>query len=141
MRSEALFRRLALLGAALALSACTAGASVGTNAAAPERTDPQMLKVSGEPRACISNRGNVSSTPAGDSVLMFRTGANTWFRNDLRSRCPGLSRDAILVFRSSTSQHCDMDLFDIVDRVSRINFGTCSLGRFTPVEVPRGTRF
>lgn len=141
MRSDTLFSSLAAVGAALALSACTAGAGVSTAASAPDRTDPQTLKVTGEPRACISNRANVSTTPAGDSVLMFRTGSNTWFRNDLRARCPGLDRDRVLVFRSTTSQHCDMDLFDIVDRVSRINFGTCSLGRFTPVEVPRGSRF
>jgi hypothetical protein len=72
---------------------------------------------------------------------MFRAGANSWFRNDLRSRCPGLRDDRVLVFRSSTSQHCELDLFEVVDRVSRINFGTCALGRFTPVEVPRDANF
>ncbi len=104
-------------------------------------TDPATLKATGEPQACISNRANVSSKPAGQSVLMFRTGANSWFRNDLRARCPSLRDDLILVFRSTGSQYCELDTFDVVDPFSRINFGVCSLGKFTPVEVPKGTRF
>jgi hypothetical protein len=127
--------------AALAIAGCSnsgAGASAGSRSTPV--TDPQTLKVTGEPRNCISNR-NVSTRPAGDSVLMFRMGSNTWFRNDLRGRCPGMRDDRTLVFRNASSQHCSLDMFTVVDSVSRANFGTCSLGQFTPVEVPRGTRF
>jgi hypothetical protein len=145
MRSDpSIFARL---GAAALLALAVVGCSSGTKgtetgaAGAPVRTDPQALKVTGEPRNCISNRNNVRTTPAGDSVLMFRTGTNTWFRNDLRSRCTGLRDDRTLVFRNASSQHCDLDTFSVVDPVSRMTFGVCSLGRFTPVEVPRGARF
>lgn len=141
MPSDLLARILVAALGALALAGCSADAGVGTAGSQPARTDPMTLKVTGEPRNCIPNRSGVSTRPAGDSVLMFRASASSWFRNELRSRCPSLRDDRVLVFRSSTSQHCELDPFDIVDPVSRINFGTCSLGRFTPVEVPRGTRF
>ncbi len=145
MRSELL---LALAGLSLAVAGCAASTEPAISGSAPAaaaqqdgRTDPATLVATGKPRRCIPNRNNVNTTPAGDSVLMFRTGANTWYRNDLRSRCPGLSRNAVLVFRSSSSQHCEMDIFEIVDPVSRMTFGSCSLGAFTPVKVPRGANF
>jgi hypothetical protein len=118
-----------LLGAAPALAA---------EKAPP--TDPMTLKATGETRTCIPNRANVSTKQSGDSVLMFRSGSN-WYRNELRARCPAMRDDRILIFRTTTTQYCELDPFEIVEPVSGINFGICSLGRFTPVEVPRGTRF
>lgn len=106
-----------------------------------ERTDPATLKATGEARNCILSRSNVSTVPAGDKVLMFRTGANSWFRNDLRASCPRMGDGRTLVFQSANSQYCELDTFQVVDTLSRINYGACSLGKFTPVEVPKGTNF
>jgi hypothetical protein len=103
-------------------------------------TDPMTLKATGEAQTCIPTRANVSTKQAGDSLLMFRSGSN-WFRNELRARCPWMRDDRILIFRTTMTQYCELDPFEIVDPVSGINFGICSLGRFTPVEVPKGTRF
>lgn len=139
MRSD-----LLIVAAALALAGCTAnqqdGASAGSTTAS-NRTDPQTLKATGEPTRCIPNRGNTSTTPAGEGALMFRQGSNSWFRNDLRGSCPALRQNRTLVFRNASSQHCELDSFEVVDPVSRMNFGVCVLGPFTPVEVPRGTNF
>lgn len=132
MRSE----KLLILLATAAVAAMPAMA-----AEKKERTDPASLKATGEARNCINSRSNVSSVPAGDKVLMFRSGANTWFRNDLRASCPRMGDGRTLVFRSGTSQYCELDTFEVVDTLSRINYGVCSLGKFTPVEVPKGTRF
>jgi hypothetical protein len=103
-------------------------------------TDPATLKATGEPRNCISSTPQVSTTPVGDSVLMFRAGSR-WYRNDLRTRCPSMRTDRILAFRLMGSQYCALDQFDVVEPMSRINYGACALGQFTPVEVPKGTRF
>lgn len=103
-------------------------------------TDPMTLKATGESRTCIPTRANISTKQAGDSVLMFRVGSN-WFRNELRARCPWMRDDRILIFRTPTTQYCELDPFEVVEPVSRISYGICSLGRFTPVEVPKGTRF
>jgi hypothetical protein len=113
----------------------------GANAKKAPPTDPMSLKATGEPRTCIPSRANVSTKPAGNSVLMFRAGTSSWFRNELRAICPALRDDRILIFRTTTTQYCELDPFDVVDPVSGINFGICSLGRFTPVGVPKGTRF
>jgi hypothetical protein len=120
-----------------------AAAILAAGPAAAEKappTDPMTLKATGEPRTCIPTRANVSTKQAGDSVLMFRSGSN-WFRNELRARCPWMRDDRILIFRSTTSQYCELDPFEVVEPVSRISYGICSLGQFTPVEVPKGTRF
>jgi hypothetical protein len=136
-------RMAALLPAAARMAALLLTAALSAPALAEKAppTDPMALKATGEPRTCIANRPNISSRPAGQSVLMFRAGGNSWFRNELRSSCPSLREDRILVFRSASAQYCELDPFDVVDPFSRINFGVCSLGKFTPVEVPRGTRF
>lgn len=122
----------------VALALLLAAAPAAAEKAPP--TDPMTLKATGEPRTCISNRANVSTKMAGDSVLMFRSGS-TWFRNELRARCPWMRDDRILTFRTTTTQYCELDPFDVVEPISGINYGICSLGRFTPVEVPKGTRF
>ncbi|WP_199554792.1 DUF6491 family protein [Sandaracinobacteroides hominis] len=141
MRSEL----LVAAAAALALAGCSSGtktsAAATPGSAASNRTDPMTLKVTGEQRRCILNNGSTSTTPAGPNALMFRQGANQWFRNDLRGTCTAMRPNTTLVFRNASSQHCELDSFQVVDAVSRMNFGTCVLGQFTPVEVPRGTRF
>lgn len=129
MRSELLIAGLAVLGLA-------------TPGLAAERTDPMSLKATGEPVRCIPNV-NVNTTPAGDRVLMFRTSANRWFRNELRAQCPnmnGLNR--VLVFRQAQNRYCEMDLFDVVEpQGAGMVLASCTLGLFTPVEVPKGARF
>ncbi|MFN7398382.1 MAG: hypothetical protein ACK5SX_04785 [Sandaracinobacter sp.] len=124
----------------MALAALLAMAAPALAEKAPP-TDPMTLTAKGEPRTCIPNRTNVSTKAAGQSVLMFRTGGGNWFRNELRARCPVLRDDRILIFRTTTTQYCELDPFDVVDPISGINFGICSLGKFTPVKVPKGTRF
>jgi hypothetical protein len=52
-----------------------------------------------------------------------------------------LRDDRVLIFRTTMTQYCELDLFDIVDPLSGMTFGSCALGAFTPVEVPKGTRF
>ena len=130
MRSDRMLLAAALLALAVAATA--------TDKAPP--TDPATLKATGEARNCISRKPQVSTTPVGDSVLMFRAGSR-WYRNDLRTRCPSLRDDRILVFRTQGSQYCALDQFELVDPMSRMSFGACALGQFTPVEVPKGTRF
>jgi hypothetical protein len=139
MRSD----HLLLAGLAVLCASCTVNTrATETAGSRPELTDPATLTATGEPVRCIGSRNNVSTQPAGQNHVMFRAGGGRWFRNDLRGSCPALQGgDRILLFRSPSSQYCELDLFDVVDRVSRINFGACSLGRFTPVAVPKGTRF
>jgi hypothetical protein len=126
--------------AALALLAVAAAGPAAARDKTP-RTDPATLKATGEPRNCISSMG-VNSVQAGTSSVMFRVSAERWYRNDLRASCPALRVDRTMVFRNKMgSQYCELDMFDVVDPMTRSSFGTCSLGKFTPVEVPKGTKF
>lgn len=132
MRSEPLF-----LLAALAMMASPASAE-----SRHIKTDPLSLTAKGEPQSCLPNMSGVNTKPAGENVLMFQAGTNRWYRNELRGSCPGLALDRTLVFRNMTAgRHCDLDMFDVVDLTTGMRFGTCALGKFTPVEVPKGTRF
>lgn len=134
MRSDHLLIAIATL--ALATTAADAAGS-----RPKERADPMALKATGEPRNCIASR-SMTIVQAGDKALLFREGANRWYRNELRNGCSGLGRDHTLVFRNtSATQYCDLDMFDVVDMPTGMRFGGCSLGQFTPVEVPKGTRF
>jgi hypothetical protein len=121
----------------LALAVVLAGPATAKKA---PPTDPMTLKATGPARPCIQHRSNVSTKQASDSVLMFRSQGG-WFRNELRAKCPWMRDDRVLVFRSTMTQYCELDLFDIVEPLSGMNFGSCVLGPFTPVEVPKGTRF
>lgn len=122
----------------MALALVLAAAPATAKKAPP--TDPMTLKATGESQTCIPSRANISTKQSGDSVVMFRAGSR-WFRNELRARCPWMRDDRILIFRSMTTQYCELDPFEVVEPVSGINYGICALGRFTPVEVPKGTRF
>jgi hypothetical protein len=132
------------------LSILLAAAVLGLGAAAlaqqpallPDgRLDVTALPATGKPRVCLPLRDIQESRPFENSAIMFRTGANRWLRNDLLDTCPALHRDRAIVFRSTVGQACENDIVDIVDTLSRQPWGFCQLGRFTPVSVPRGSRF
>lgn len=131
---------LALLAMLLALAGCAGGDRHSGTSGNAMLADVSTFKATGEPRQCVPLRGT-NLTPAGDRHVMARVNASTQFRNELRSPCPGMNRNRTLVVRATGSQLCDMDVFEVVDPISGISFGVCSLGTFTPVEVPRGVRW
>ena len=135
-------RNFTLAAALLAATLVLGGATAATAKTKTPKTDPATLTATGEPRNCISSMG-VNTVQSGTNALMFRENASRWYRNDLRTSCPALRYDRVLVFRNQTSgsQYCEMDSFDVVDTMTRSSFGMCTLGKFTPVEVPKGTKF
>jgi hypothetical protein len=105
------------------------------------RLDVVALEAAGKPRSCVPRRDVQESRPFENSAIMFRTGANRWLRNDLKDTCPALDRNRALVFRSPIGQMCENDIVDVVDPLAKTNWGFCTLGQFTPVNIPRGSRF
>jgi hypothetical protein len=126
---------------ALALAALAVGAA---GLAAPRLTPGQAavvaLPAAGKPQRCVQLRQVRRTTPVGQQAIMFETGMNTWLRNDLPASCPA-NRDRILVIRSTIGSLCQGDIVDVVDPVSRIGYGSCVLGPYTPVSVPKGLKF
>lgn len=145
MHSRPMFRGSAVLGGFAAAALLAAGGVAFAQKQPPllpdGRLDVVALEPAGKPRACVPRRDVQESRPFENSAIMFRTGANRWFRNDLKDTCPALDRNRALVFRSPIGQMCENDVVDIVDTVTGTNWGFCTLGQFTPVTIPRGTRF
>lgn len=98
------------------------------------------LPATGKVRDCLQLRDVRASKPVGSRIILFETGANRWYRNDLPAAC-GADDTTAFVYRSFVGNICSIDTMDVVDTVNRISRGFCRLGKFTPVEIPKGTRF
>lgn len=136
--------------AALLLAGATHATAQSTPPAAPageaapqakDKIDVAALPATGETRRCLPLGSIRSTQPVNDKVIMVRTGTNSWYRNDLRTACSALRHDSTIVHKPTSGMMCEMDIIQLVDPTSRMGFGSCSLGAFTPVEVPRGASF
>ena len=140
MRFEAVFLGLALL-ASPTLAQDAAGAAASAPVLDADGTlDVKALPATGKPRQCVPLRDVQQTRSVGSDVILFRTGVNQWYRNDLRTPCPGIRDDRTLVFRTPSGSACALDTVDIIDAVTRIEHGFCGLGQFTPVDLPKGAK-
>lgn len=145
--------KLNLMGAALLIAtaplvvSCAPSGSAEPGAAAltpkqAERLDKQLAgKVPGEPIKCLPSYRSTDTIRVSDSILLYRSGGNLVYRNDLKSSCPGLARDSdIMVVRQFGSSTCSGDFFHLVDRSSGIRGPTCVFGEFVPYRKPAGDK-
>lgn len=130
---------LALLAPALWITGCAPSQNqpAETTALTPKQlalVEKQLAnKVPGEPQKCLPNYRTHDTVRVSDTMLIYRSGANLAYRNDLRGSCPGLARDSdIMVVRQFGSGTCAGDFFYLVDRSSGIRGPTCVFGEFTP---------
>ena len=138
----------ALLTAAVSLVVGCAPAGSGEPGAAaltPKQTellDKHLAgKVPGEPLKCLPNYRSNDTIRVSDNILLYRSGGNLVYRNDLRSSCPGLARDSdIMVVRQFGSSTCAGDFFHLVGRSSGIRGPTCVFGEFVPYRKPAGDK-
>lgn len=103
-----------------------------------EKLDRQLAgKVAGEPINCIPMRNADQAIRISDDILLYRVSNRLVYRNDLSPSCSGLARNSdIIVVRTITSQLCDGDIINLVDRTSGSSYGGCALGKFTPYRTP-----
>jgi hypothetical protein len=94
----------------------------------------------GEPKRCLSENAYRSYRALGDRHLLFEGRNDKQWINVLRSRCSELRRgDMFVIKRSSSSQMCSQDRFQVADPLitdSWRDLGTgptCVLGEFKPV--------
>ena len=131
--------------AAPLIASCAPGGTAEPGAAAlspkqPEQLDKQLAcKVAGEPIRCLPNYRASDTIRVSDNILLYRSGRNLVYRNDLKDSCPGLARDSdIMVVRQFGSSTCEGDFFHLVDRSSGIRGPTCVFGPFVPYRKPAG---
>ncbi len=85
---------------------------------------------------CLHPRDIVGQTVVNKSVIVFEVRGHKYFRNDIAPACAALDPERAIVTRSFGSGLCANDIFDVVDTMSRIGYGSCAFGPFTPYELP-----
>lgn len=90
-------------------------------------------------KQCINLRNIGGTRIADDRTLYYREGRQ-WYRNDIRGGCAGLRPDRAISSRTPSTRLCSGDIITVFEPSSRIEFGSCGLGDFTPVDGPPPTR-
>lgn len=68
--------------------------------------------------------------------LVFHMISGEHYLNVLPNRCPGLRKHSALMYRTSLSKLCDMDIVTVLDNIGPgyQPAGACGLGKFLPVQ-------
>lgn len=130
-----------LLFVPLLLAGCGVGVATDpVRSAKAETRLTQMLagKVAGATRSCISAREADRQTVIDERTILYRAGAGRVFRNDIPGGCPRLSPRSTLIRRSTSSNICSGEIFEVREAGTGISYGSCSFGDFTEYRRPRG---
>lgn len=87
---------------------------------------------SGPPVACVQMRDLRGNRSAGDAIIFEGATRHTLYVNRPAGGCPDLSFSRALVTHTTQTQLCRGDIATVFDPVSRISYGGCGLGDFTP---------
>lgn len=121
---------------AIALTAVSALVAGPALQAKPRLTPEQRLakildgREAGKPVHCISRWDTRDMEVLDKTAIVYGTG-NTIYVNRPRNAAQ-LDRDDILLTRNSTSQLCDLDIVQTLDRTGHFMTGVVSLGEFVP---------
>jgi hypothetical protein len=93
---------------------------------------------SGPAQSCVQLRDLRGNHSAGDAIVFEGQSSGTLYVNRPPGGCPSLDYGRALVTHTPAGQLCRGDIADVVDPVSRTNFGGCGLGDFVPYKrLPR----
>lgn len=73
--------------------------------------------------------------------ILFEMSLGPDYLNTLPNACPGMGRNKAIMFVTSLSELCDLDMITVLDQVGGgfMRGATCGLGKFVPVEGERDT--
>ena len=134
-------RIIIISAAALASAACAYNASPEASAryeARQAEKDVQLTealrgRTAGEPVACVNERDLGGNRSYGEGAILFRGRTNSVvYVNRPPAGCPDLSYGRALKIRTPSTQICRGDIVTVFDPVSRVEYGGCGLGDFTP---------
>lgn len=118
--------------AALSVAACAAEPVDAPRADDGDRLGRALAGRSPGPTVdCVAHRDLGSSRAAGDAIL-FNGRGSTLYLNRPAGGCEALRDGNAIVTRTSASRLCRGDIVTILDPVSRVEYGGCALGDFTP---------
>ena len=127
-------RTFMLAAGLIGLCACaTASEPVQRSASAQRQYDNLLAgKVAGPAERCLSTHRSSDMTIIDDNTILFRDGRTVYVNHPLGG-CNNLHQSGrALVTRNFGSQLCRGDLATVVDNVSGMSVGACSLGDFVP---------
>ena len=87
----------------------------------------------GKPVSCV-NANMIDQTEVVDqTAIIYKRSSRLWYVNRPDGgSCSALQADRVLVTHRTTSEICDIDIVQVVDRQSPMEYGTCNLGKFVP---------
>jgi hypothetical protein len=86
----------------------------------------------GPPVSCVSQRNLGGNRSAGDAIVFDGNTSAVRYVNRPAGGCPDLNFGRALIIRTTSTQLCRGDIATVLDPVSRIQYGGCGLGDFTP---------
>ncbi|HVN32026.1 MAG TPA: hypothetical protein VMT45_08555 [Thermoanaerobaculaceae bacterium] len=130
-----------IICAAILVAGCTsssqpgAGAPAQTQAAKHEGDLTEALsgRIAGPPQDCVGEADLAGNTAYGKGVIVFRSHTDeTLYVNRPAVGCPGLDFGRAIKTRTPSARLCRGDVITVFDPVSGTEYGSCSLGEFTP---------
>ena len=90
-------------------------------------------RIAGSPQGCVERDGLGGNRSFGRGAILFgdRTD-DVVYVNRPPAGCPDIGVGRALKIRGTTTQLCRGDIVTVFDPVSGVEYGSCSLGSFTP---------
>jgi hypothetical protein len=90
-------------------------------------------RIAGPPQTCVDLSSLGSNRSFGRNAIVFGSASDeVVYLNRPPAGCPELDASRALKTRTPTVQLCQGDVVTVFDPVSRVYFGSCALGTFTP---------
>lgn len=128
--------------APLLLAACAGGAQTGdretrlTDKQSQELAKALAGKVPGRKTNCIPTYARNDLTVISNDILLYRSGNNLVYRNDVIGTCSGLTSGGTLITQSFGGDLCRGDIAHVADLRTGMLMGSCALGDFVPYRKP-----
>ncbi len=82
---------------------------------------------------CISLRSIDHTKILDDKTILFEMKGRKAYLNEMSRRCPRLAREESFMYKTSTSQLCNVDMITVIDSFGR-DWASCGLGKFRVLE-------
>jgi|SRR6478672_4147979 hypothetical protein len=129
-------RGISLLAAGAALASCTMSAQAPAPNMQAQTKYQQLLagKVALAPISCLPTRKANDMQVIDENTIAFRDGSNRVYINHPAGGCNQLSQGhtALVTHQIGEEGPCRGDVAQVVDTLSHMTLGSCSLGDFTP---------
>ena len=134
MKQSLLFPTLALLAGCTQQAGEIAPAEVSQSGESRLAAELADYRQTGEALSCVNSRDLQGNRSVGEEAIIFEGTGRRIYVNRPAAGCPTLGLGRALRIRTPSTRFCRGDIVNVFDPVSGIDYGSCSLGDFTPYE-------